>query len=128
MKNSDFINAEEKTKFTLLDCLFLVAIVALLAVAILCTGCVTEHKQVYLKSTTVGLVIQTSPQPGIGGLMPNVKLGIIRDVYLSNPTSTNSVYCAPFNEQATAKVGIFSQSGSENISTTTNNQPPLPLP
>lgn len=83
---------------------------------VLLTGCVQlVTKQVQFKSTVFGLQVSASPT---GGAMPSIKLGLIRDTYLSNPTSTNGpVYAAPFVSSASGDIAPLHQTATENIST-----------
>lgn len=92
---------------------FIVAVMALLlALAILCSGCVTEHKQVLIKSTVFGLQIGTSPA---SAAIPQIQFGLIRNTYLSNPTSTNQVFAAPLTSDVQADIGLTRQMANETI-------------
>ena len=75
------------------------------------TGCV-EHKQVLNKSTVFGLQA-TTPELGYGAI--SLQLGLIRNEYWSNPTSTNPVFAAPFNSHVNADIGLMHQNADENF-------------
>lgn len=77
------------------------------SVAMLITGC-TTYKQVLFKSTVFGLQASV---PGYSA----VQFGLIRSEYLSNPTGTNPVYCAPFTSHVQANLNPISQSATEDI-------------
>jgi len=77
----------------------------------LLAGCVANN-QTIVKSTVFGLQVG----PGPNGT-PNVQFGLIRNLYVSNPTSTNVVHAAPLTTSAIADIGAMRQSGSEDIST-----------
>lgn len=88
------------------------ALLPLLLLAGCFSGCVA-HNQTIVKSTVFGIQIGASPTGGI----PSVQFGLIRNLYVSNPTSTNAIYAAPLATSATADISPLHQTGDENIST-----------
>ena len=102
------------------------SIAALIATSIglaLLTGCVTQNKQVLEKSTVFGFQAKT---PGTAsGTSILVQLGLVRNEYWSNPTSTNPVYVGPFSSQVYANLGLFSQTADESFATATNLLPTI---
>ena len=79
------------------------------------TGCVgiTTQKQVLVKQTIFGLQLANNPQAGLAGIIPAVQFGLVRNEYVSNPTSTNQVYAAPIEQNVNAKIGFLSQDVDE---------------
>jgi hypothetical protein len=92
----------------------LIPIIALLAV----TGCVgiTTQKQVLVKQTIFGLQLANNPQAGFAGIIPAVQFGLVRNHYISNPTSTNPVYAAPISSDVKANIGMLKQDVTETQS------------
>ena len=89
---------------------FPIVVVALMIM--LLTGC--ANKQVLNKQTIFGFQAHT---PGPNGSTFAVQLGLIRNEYFSNPTTTNPIYAAPFNSAVQANVAAFNQSGNESFGT-----------
>ena len=87
---------------------------------IVLSGCVSNsHDQVLVKETIFGLdVAPGSGASSISGLTYSVKFGLIRNEYLSNPTSTNVVYAAPFQSSVNASIQPLDQTATEILSTT----------
>ena len=89
--------------------------------AALIAGCVTQNKQVLEKSTVFGFQAKT---PGTSqGTSILIQLGLVRNEYWSNPTSTNAVYAGPFSSQVYANLGLFNQTADESFATATNLLP-----
>lgn len=80
----------------------------------LLTGCVTQNKQVLATETIFGFQLAANPNTGITGIIPQVQFGLIRNHYVSNPTSTNHVYAAPLTSHVTADLGMLSQTATED--------------
>lgn len=89
----------------------------MLATAILMNGCVTQHKQVYEKSTIFGA---DAKSPGPSGTTIELAVGLIRNVYFSNPVNSNGV-AATFHSTSHGDVGLFNQKADESFGT---SQPP----
>ena len=87
----------------------------IMAAAVGMTGCVinTTQKQVLAKQTIFGLQLANNPQAGLAGIIPAVQFGLVRNEYISNPTSTNQVYAAPITQNVKADIGFLSQSVDE---------------
>jgi len=86
-----------------------------LATVILATGCVTQGKQVMEKSTVFGFQAKT---PGTStGTSLLIQVGLVRNEYWSNPTSSNAVYAAPYNSAVHANLAPLNQTADENFGT-----------
>ena len=100
-----------------------ILLIGIAAIALsMVTGCVLNNKQVLEKSTVFGFQAKT---PGTSsGTSILVQLGLVRNEYWSNPTSTNGVvYAAPFNSAVYANIGLFNQTADESIGTLTGGLP-----
>jgi len=88
-----------------------------LLAGILClTGCgALKQKQVLDKSTVFGLQAVTPGTSGSGQI--KLQIGLVRNEYYSNPTSTNPIYAAPFSSHVNAKLSLINQSADEDFST-----------
>lgn len=102
---------------------------------LLCTGLLflsgcktpnTSKKQVLVKQTVFGVIVETSAGAGMS-LTPNFKAGLIRTEYFSNPIFTDPVFYAPFTMKSSGKISTFSQSAAEVFSTSTNNIESIPI-
>ena len=80
----------------------------------LISGCVTQNKQVLATETIFGFQLAANPNTGITGIIPQVQFGLIRNHYVSNPTSTNRVYAAPLTSHVSADLGLLSQTADED--------------
>lgn len=88
---------------------------ALLLAAAAFVGCKSNSdKAVLVRSTILGFEVTPG---GSGSFSPGVRLGLVRNQYLTVPTSTNPVYAAPFYSDTDATLGISSQKVIENIKT-----------
>jgi len=87
------------------------AIAALIAASVVMSGCVV-NKQVLNKSTVFGFQAST-PELGYGAI--SVQLGLIRNEYWSNPTSTNAIYAPPFNSSVKADLHLTHQTADESF-------------
>ena len=87
-------------------------VIMLAIVSLAFAGCTTEHKQVLRKTTIFGFQA-TTPELGYGAV--NVQFGLIRSEYWSNPTSTNTVYAAPFNSAVKADLNVLTQHADETF-------------
>ena len=94
----------------------LFAVVALCVSGLVIAGCTaTSNKQVLEKSTVFGFQAKT---PGTAqGTSITVQLGLVRNEYFSNPTSTNALYASPFNSTVHANLAILNQTADENYGT-----------
>lgn len=96
---------------------FLLLLLTLLAIALLFSGCLVQRKnQVLIKTTVFGMQIGASPG---GGMIPNVQLGLVRNEYVSNPTSSNALYAAPFTATSSGDLSPLKQTASETITSLT---------
>lgn len=87
------------------------AFIAVLA----CLGCKNnQDKAVLVRSTILGFEVTPG---GSGSMSPGVRLGLVRNQYLSVPTATNPVFAAPFYSDTDAKLGVSQQTVIENIKT-----------
>lgn len=80
-----------------------------------CNGCYTPIKnhQTLAKSTTFGLQLDWPATSSY----PSLKVGLIRDLYLVNPTSIVPVYTAPITSSVDTDLNLFHQSAKETIDT-----------
>lgn len=86
-----------------------------IAAALAIVGCKSNtDKAVLVRSTILGFEVTPG---GSGSFSPGVRLGLVRNQYLTVPTSTNPVYAAPFYSDTDATLGISSQKVIENIKT-----------
>lgn len=85
---------------------------ALLFGLTLLVGCAVSHKQVVVKSTVFGFQVGASPS---GGPIPVIQFGLVRNEYLSNPTSTNQLDSAPLDSYVDAEMSAGRQGGLEVI-------------
>lgn len=77
------------------------------------SGCTaTKQKQVLEKSTVLGFQAKT---PGSANTTLTLQFGLVRNLYWSNPTSTNPVYAAPFSNHVDAKLTATAQTGTEDF-------------
>jgi len=89
-------------------------LVTLLA-AIVFVGCKSNtDKAVLVRSTILGFEVTPG---GSGSFSPGIRLGLVRNQYLTVPTSTNPVFAAPFYSDTDAKLGVSQQTVIENIRT-----------
>ena len=87
----------------------------LILAATLIVGCKhNQDKAVLVRSTILGFEVTPG---GSGSMSPGLRLGLVRNQYLSVPTSTNHVYSAPFYSDTDAKLGVSQQTVVENIKT-----------
>lgn len=80
------------------------------------TGCrVTPpaNTQSLYKNTTWGAVVSWPD----GATTPSLKVGIIREMWLVNPTSIVPVYCAPLATESDADLNLLHNKASEKINT-----------
>lgn len=84
------------------------------ALALSLTGCVVRDKQVLDKSTVFGL---QAVSPGPSGGQVKIQIGLVRNLYWSNPTSTNEVHAAPYNSAVHARMGALRQDADEYFGT-----------
>ena len=92
-------------------------IIPLIAVAIAVaglSGCVTRDKQVHEKSTVFGF---QAVSPGTSGGQIKIQIGLVRNDYFSNPTSTNQLYAKDWSSHVNAHLSAISQSAEEDYST-----------
>lgn len=81
----------------------------------LLVGCKhNQDKAVLVRSTILGFEVTPG---GSGSFSPGVRLGLVRNQYLSVPTATNTVYAAPFYSDTDATLNVSSQKVIENIKT-----------
>ena len=95
------------------------ALIITLSVLVGSTGCIpfpTTQKQVLVKQTIFGLQLANNPQAGVAGIIPAVQFGLVRNEYVSNPTSTNQVYAAPITQNVQANIGMLKQDVTETQS------------
>ena len=78
------------------------------------TGCVTRQDQVLEKSTVFGFQAKT---PGGTGYSTTIQIGLVRNEFWVNPTSTNKIYAAQYSSHVDAKLSAISQSAKEDYST-----------
>ena len=79
------------------------------------TGCVvTKTNQVLEKSTVFGFQAKT---PGGTGYSTTIQIGLVRNEFWSNPTSSNMIYAAQYSSHVDAKLSAISQSAKEDYST-----------
>ena len=78
------------------------------------SGCVTQQKQVLEKSTVFGFQAKT---PGGTGYSTTLQIGLVRNEYFSQPTSTNPIYAPQFSSHVNAKLSAMSQTAIEDFST-----------
>lgn len=88
-------------------------LIPILALAVIAGGCTTPPKtsQGYMKSTTLGIVIDWPATSSY----PSMKFGLVRDMWFSNPTSTNKVYAAPFHSDTHADLYLFHNVANEKF-------------
>jgi len=87
----------------------------LLLAAIALVGCKNNvDKAVLVRSTILGFEVTPG---GSGSFSPGVRLGLVRNQYLTVPTATNPVYAAPFYSDTDATLGVSTQKVIENIKT-----------
>lgn len=87
----------------------------LLLAVIAFAGCKNnQDKAVLVRSTILGFEVTPG---GPGSMSPGVRLGLVRNQYLSVPTATNPVFAAPFYSDTDAKLGVSQQTVIENIKT-----------
>ena len=88
----------------------------LLLLAVLAfAGCKNnQDKSVLVRSTVLGFEVTPG---GSGSMSPGLRLGLVRNQYLSVPTATNPVYSAPFYSDTDATLGVSQQKVVENIKT-----------
>ncbi len=83
--------------------------------ALAIVGCKSNSdKAVLVRSTILGFEVTPG---GSGSFSPGVRLGLVRNQYLTVPTSTNPVFAAPFYSDTDATIGVSSQKVVENIKT-----------
>jgi hypothetical protein len=78
------------------------------------TGCVTKQDQVLEKSTVFGFQAKT---PGGTGYSTTIQIGLVRNEFWKNPTSTNKIFAAQYSSHVDAKLSVVSQSAKEDYST-----------
>lgn len=82
---------------------------------LLAAGCANnENKAVLVRSTILGFEVTPG---GSSAMSPGIRLGLVRNQYLTVPTATNPVYAAPFYSDTDAALGVSSQKITENIKT-----------
>lgn len=87
----------------------------LLLAAVALVGCKNNvDKAVLVRSTILGFEVTPG---GSGSFSPGVRLGLVRNQYLTVPTSTNPVFAAPFYSDTDATLGVSTQKVIENIKT-----------
>jgi hypothetical protein len=103
-------------KPSLLGLLKLVVFLAVVAHALVfLTGCRSvRDRQVVEKSTVFGFQAKS---PGPEGTQITIQFGLVRNFYLSNPTSTNAVHVAQFSTHVDADMTALHQNGKESMST-----------
>lgn len=77
-------------------------------------GCVTQNKQVHEKSTVFGF---QAVSPGPSGGQIKIQIGLVRNDYFSNPTSTNKLYAKDWSSHVNAHLSALSQQAEEDYST-----------
>lgn len=78
-------------------------------------GCANlKDKQVLEKSTVFGFQAKT---PGGTAYETVIQIGLVRNEYWSNPTSTNKVYVGAYSSRVDAKLSALSQTAKEDFST-----------
>lgn len=86
-----------------------------IALIIGCNGCVIKGQQTLIKSTVFGFNAQT---PGASsGAAIVVQLGLVRNEFWSNPTSTNTLSAAPYNSAVYANLSPINQTADEFFGT-----------
>ena len=93
----------------------------LISAAILagCTsGCVSKTDQALEKSTLFGFRAKT---PGPSSTSVEIDIGLVRNEFWKNPTSTNPIYAAQYSSHVDAKLSALSQSAKEDFSTLPQN-------
>ena len=92
--------------------------IILLPLLLALTGCVsfTEHKQTLTKQTIFGFQMANNPVTGVAGMIPQIQFGLVRNEFISNPTSTNPIYAAQISSDVDATLGILSQKVTEKQS------------
>jgi len=90
-------------------------VLPIIALAVLC-GCRVVPPvgtQSLYKNTTWGIVVSWPD----GSTSPSVKAGVIRELWLVNPTSIVPVYAAPIEANTDADMNLLHQTAKENINT-----------
>lgn len=88
---------------------------AIILAAVALVGCKSNtDKAVLVRSTILGFEVTPG---GSGSFSPGVRLGLVRNQYLTVPTSTNPVFAAPFYSDTDATLGISQQKVIENVKT-----------
>ena len=85
-----------------------------LCASVALTGCITRQDQVLEKSTVFGFQAKT---PGGTGYSTTIQVGLVRNEFWKNPTSTNRIYAAQYSSHVDAKLSALSQSAKEDFST-----------
>lgn len=78
------------------------------------SACVSKTSQMFDKSTVFGF---QAVSPGPSGSNIKIQIGLVRNEYWSNPTSTNKIYAAQYSSHVDAKLSALSQSAKEDFST-----------
>ncbi len=86
----------------------------MLILAVAAFGCVTQNKQVHEKSTVFGF---QAVSPGTSGGQIKIQIGLVRNDYFSNPTSTNKLYAKDWSSHVNAHLSAISQQAEEDYST-----------
>lgn len=81
-----------------------------------CTGCAgsKSNRQVIEKTTVFGFQAKT---PGPEGTQLVIQFGLVRNFYVSNPTSSNAVNVAGFSSHVDADLTAMHQNSKESLST-----------
>ena len=81
---------------------------------VLCSGCVTQNKQVLFTTTVFGMQVAANPNTGITGIIPQVQFGLIRNHYASNPVFTNGANAVKMTSHVNASLGVLCQTAVED--------------
>ena len=83
--------------------------------AFVTSGCVAvKDRQIVDKSTVFGFQAKS---PGPEGTQIVIQFGLVRNLHVSNPVSTNPVHVAQFSSHVDADMTALHQNGKESIST-----------
>jgi hypothetical protein len=93
---------------------FLIGVLTVSVLTVFVTGCVHQSDQVLEKSTVFGFQAKT---PGGQGYSTTIQIGLVRNEFWKNPTSTNLIYAAPYSSHVDAKLSALSQTAKEDFST-----------
>jgi hypothetical protein len=87
----------------------------LIVTVLVLTACAPlKNKQVLEKSTVLGF---QAVSPGQADMQVKIQIGLVRNEYFSNPTSTNAVYAAPWASHVKADLKMTEQTADETFST-----------